>query len=52
MDVDTKQVTVPPTAADNFPLWSPRGNLVMFSRQAEGDYEIPTPSSRWDRRSG
>ena len=27
---------------DNFPLWSPRGDLIMFSRQAEGDYEIYT----------
>jgi TolB protein len=27
---------------DNFPLWSPRGDLIMFSRQADGDYEIYT----------
>jgi Tol biopolymer transport system component len=27
---------------DNFPLWSPRGDLILFSRQAEGDYEIYT----------
>ena len=25
---------------DNFPLWSPRGDVIMFSRQADGDYEI------------
>ncbi len=27
---------------DNFPLWSPRGDLIMFSRLAEGDYDIYT----------
>jgi TolB protein len=27
---------------DNVPLWSPRGDLIMFSRQAGGDYEIYT----------
>jgi TolB protein len=27
---------------DNFPLWSPRGDLIMFSRQSDGDYEIYT----------
>jgi TolB protein len=25
---------------DNFPLWSPRGDLIIFSRQADDDYEI------------
>jgi Tol biopolymer transport system component len=27
---------------DNFPLWSPRGDLIMFSGQVDGDYEIYT----------
>lgn len=27
---------------DNFPLWSPRGDLIMFSGQVNGDYEIYT----------
>jgi Tol biopolymer transport system component len=40
MDVDTKKVTPLSNGYDNFPLWSPRGDLIMFSRQAEGDYEI------------
>jgi Tol biopolymer transport system component len=26
----------------NFPLWSPRGDLIMFSRLQQGDYEIVT----------
>ena len=42
MDVETKQVTMLADGYDNFPLWSPRGDLIMFSRQAEGDYEIYT----------
>ena len=40
MDIETKQVTSIAGGYDNFPLWSPRGDLVMFSRQADGDYEI------------
>ena len=27
---------------DNFPLWSPRGDLIMFSRLSEGNYRIYT----------
>jgi Tol biopolymer transport system component len=42
MDIETKQVTPIASGYDNFPLWSPRGDLIMFSRQAEGDYEIYT----------
>ncbi len=40
MDVDTRKVTTLSSGYDNFPLWSPRGDLIMFSRQAQGDYEI------------
>lgn len=42
MDIETKTVTPIAGGYDNFPLWSPRGDLIMFSRQAEGDYEIYT----------
>jgi TolB protein len=42
MDIATRQVTSIASGYDNFPLWSPRGDLIMFSRQAEGDYEIYT----------
>jgi Tol biopolymer transport system component len=42
MDIDTKAVTVLTNGYDNFPLWSPRGDLIMFSRLADGDYEIWT----------
>ncbi len=42
MDIETKQVTPIASGYDNFPLWSPRGDLIMFSRQDKGDYEIWT----------
>ena len=42
MNVETKAVTMLTKGYDNFPLWSPRGDLIMFSRAAQGDYEIYT----------
>jgi TolB protein len=42
MDIETQAVTTLTKGYDNFPLWSPRGDLIMFSRQADGDYEIYT----------
>jgi len=42
MEVDTKHTTTVTDGYDNFPLWSPRGDLIMFSRLDEGDYEIYT----------
>src|SRR5207302_3184812 len=42
MDIETKRVTPIASGYDNFPLWSPRGDLIMFSRQDAGDYEIWT----------
>jgi TolB protein len=40
MNLETRAVTTLTAGYDNFPLWSPRGDLIMFSRQAGGDYEI------------
>jgi TolB protein len=40
MDIETKQVTSIGSGYDNFPLWSPRGDVIMFSRRVDGDYEI------------
>jgi TolB protein len=40
MDVDTGTVAPLSEGYDNFPLWSPRGDLIIFSRQADDDYEI------------
>jgi Tol biopolymer transport system component len=42
MNVDTHAVTTLTKGYDNFPLWSPRGDLIMFSRQADGFYEVWT----------
>ena len=42
MNMETKAVTNLTNGYDNFPLWSPRGDLIMFSRAAKGDYEIYT----------
>ena len=40
MNIDTRVVTTLTDGYDNFPLWSPRGDRIMFSRVADGDYEI------------
>jgi len=42
MNLSTGAVTTLTTGYDNFPLWSPRGDLIMFSRVEEGDYEVFT----------
>ena len=42
MDIATKTITSIGTGYDNFPLWSPRGDLIVFSRQDAGEYEIWT----------
>ena len=42
MDLDTRKQTTLLGGYDNFPLWSPKGDLIMFSRLADGDYEIYT----------
>ncbi|MDA1370405.1 MAG: hypothetical protein O2971_06545 [Proteobacteria bacterium] len=52
MDIETGQVRVLSAGYDNFPFWSPRGDVIMFSRQVEGDYEIYTvrPDGTDERR--
>jgi len=42
MDLGTKAVTKLTNAYDNFPLWSPRGDLIMFARLVDDAYEIYT----------
>jgi TolB protein len=42
MNLETNAVTTLTAAYDNFPLWSPRGDLVMFARLVDGAYEIYT----------
>lgn len=40
MNIDTRAVTTLTNGYDNFPLWSPKGDRIMFSRVVDGDYEI------------
>jgi Tol biopolymer transport system component len=35
-------VTKLTTEYDNFPVWSPRGDLICFARQTNGDWEVFT----------
>lgn len=42
MNLETKAVTSLTKQYDNFPLWSPRGDLIMFSRLVDDAYEIYT----------
>jgi TolB protein len=42
LNLETKAVTALTGEYDNFPLWSPRGDLIMFSRLVDGAYEIYT----------
>jgi Tol biopolymer transport system component len=42
MNLETNAVTTLTNGYDNFPLWSPRGDLIMFARLAEGAYDVYT----------
>ena len=42
MNLETKTITTLTSEYDNFPLWSPRGDLIMFARLVEEAYEIYT----------
>jgi TolB protein len=42
LDLQTHKIASIADAYANFPLWSPRGDLIMFSRQDGGYYEICT----------
>ena len=45
MDLDSGAVSTLTTGYDNFPIWSPRGDRIVFSRVIDGDYEIYTIAS-------
>jgi Tol biopolymer transport system component len=38
MNLETGAVTTLTKAYDNFPLWSPKGDLIMFARLSDGAY--------------
>ena len=40
MSLENNSVTTLTTDYDNFPLWSPRGDLIIFVRQYQGDFDI------------
>ena len=42
MNLETKETKMLTRGYDNFPLWSPRGDLIMFSRMEKADSEIYT----------
>jgi TolB protein len=42
MNFETKAIATLTREYDNFPVWSPRGDLIMFSRLVDGAYEIYT----------
>ncbi|HXS98369.1 MAG TPA: hypothetical protein VN736_27420 [Candidatus Limnocylindrales bacterium] len=42
MNLETKAITTLTAGYDNFPLWSPRGDSIMFSRLVDEAYEIYT----------
>ncbi len=42
LNAETKAVTALTNGYDNFPLWSPRGDLIMFARLAGGTYDVYT----------
>jgi TolB protein len=40
MNMDDRSVAVLTNEYDNFPVWSPRGDLIAFIRKIEGDFEV------------
>jgi Tol biopolymer transport system component len=40
MSLEDHSVSTLTTEYDNFPVWSPRGDLIAFARQVDGDYEV------------
>jgi Tol biopolymer transport system component len=42
MDLTSRAVTNLTDGYDNFPLWSPRGDLIVFARLSGGTYDIYT----------
>jgi TolB protein len=42
LDLETRSVKVLTNGWDNFPVWSPRGDLIEFTRKIDGNFEIFT----------
>ena len=52
INLDDGSVTKLTTGSDNFPAWSPKGDLIAFTRFREDDYDIYTipPDGTGSRR--
>jgi Tol biopolymer transport system component len=42
MNMEDRSVSSLTTDWDNFPLWSPKGDTILFTRKVDGDFEIFT----------
>jgi Tol biopolymer transport system component len=42
MNLDDHSITVLTNKYDNFPVWSPRGDLIAFIRKIDGNFEVFT----------
>ena len=42
MNLENNSTATLTTDYDNFPLWSPRGDLIVFTRKVDGDFELFT----------
>jgi TolB protein len=42
MNLEDKKVSTLTSDYDNFPVWSPRGDLIAFVRRVDGDFEVFT----------
>jgi Tol biopolymer transport system component len=42
MNLDTRTITVLTNEWDNFPVWSPRGDLIAFVRRTAGNFDVFT----------
>ncbi|WP_348264384.1 hypothetical protein P8935_07570 [Telmatobacter sp. DSM 110680] len=42
MNIEDHSVSVLTDDYDNFPVWSPRGNLIAFMRRIDGNFEVMT----------
>jgi TolB protein len=42
MNLEDRSITVLTNKYDNFPAWSPRGDLIAFIRKIDGNFEVFT----------
>ena len=47
MNLENGQITALTNAYDNFPVWSPRGDLIAFVRRVDNDFEVYSHRHCW-----